>query len=100
MSLIKRDITNLVSHQLSTSMRARQDDKYLISLVWARCGLTLTQDQLALFLGKSIPSPESIRRTRQKLQEAGRYLPPKPVQEARQQLAEETKYEMVQERLI
>lgn len=85
----------LVEKALEKYPRARADDKFLILVVWDMCGFKLTESQMRLFLGNTVPSTESIRRTRQKLQEDGKYLPPKAVQEARAKLEDETRHEVV-----
>lgn len=69
----------------------RGNDKLLILKVWEDYNLILTPYQRQKFMSKELPSTETIRRTRQKLQECGRYMPVKEVQVARQQLAEETR---------
>lgn len=84
----------LVEKVLAYSKRATYDDKWLQMLVWARQGLALTPDQQALFLGKDISAPESIRRTRQRLQEQGKYLPPAGVQLGRRIKAEVVRTEI------
>lgn len=79
---------NLVEQILSEYPRARYDDKFLQLKVWELQGLTLDLKQMGIFLGKGISAPESIRRTRQKLQECGKYLPVKEVQQARKDKAD------------
>lgn len=97
--MFKQNVTSLVEAVLRDQERPRANDKLLQLLVWKRQGLILAQEQEKLFLSEQIADPETIRRTRQKLNEQGRYLPSKEVQEARKELAEETKYEMVQDKL-
>lgn len=89
-----------VERELSISPRARQDDKWLQLAVWGTQGLHLTDEQVKLFLSDKIASPESIRRHRQRLQEQGKYLPPKPVQEARKELAEATRQQVREEKTL
>lgn len=60
----------------------RDSDKKLLLKVWAHCGLYLTEAQQDKFLG--IASPETIMRTRRKLQEAGRYPATERVKKSRQ----------------
>lgn len=50
---------------------SRDDDKVLIPYILNSYGLGLTPKQIAKF--RDMPSTESIRRTRQKLQEQGKY---------------------------
>lgn len=78
---IKR-IKSIVESALRTSHKARNSDKALILMVWSECGLVLDDKQREIW--KKLPSSESIRRTRQKLQENGEYLADKPVQKARE----------------
>jgi hypothetical protein len=68
-------ISILVEKLLNERPALRSNDKLLILEVWAYYGLNLTPDQEYRFL--DMPSPETIRRIRQKLQEKGRY-PPDP----------------------
>jgi hypothetical protein len=49
----------------------RNSDKKLLLRYYDQHGLHLTEEQADIFL--SIKSPETIRRTRQKIQESGKY---------------------------
>lgn len=86
----------IVEKTLKYHPETRTDDKLLILQVWERCGFHLSVNQRKAFLGKELPSTETIRRTRQRLQQEGKYLPPQPVQEARQQKAEQIRQEIVE----
>lgn len=74
--------TQLIEQVLSRNYAARGDDKELILSVWSQLGFDLTPAQEQKFL--ELPSTETIRRVRQKLQENGKYLPSKAVQEFRE----------------
>lgn len=64
-------LNNTIEHILSNYPEARDSDRYLILKVWEAYGLYLSEAQKDKFM--SCPSTESIRRTRQKLQERGKY---------------------------
>jgi Spy/CpxP family protein refolding chaperone len=61
----------LVERILADHEQARNSDKYLQLVVWHKMGLVLTPEQRAKFM--DMPSAETIRRIRQKLQEHGKY---------------------------
>jgi hypothetical protein len=63
---------------LANSKLARNSDRWAILEVWEEWGLYLDSEQVGLFM--SLPSVESIRRTRQKMQEQGLYPADKKVQ--------------------
>jgi len=63
---------NVIEEVLSEDEASRSSHKRLILKVWERMGLCLDEDQAALFF--KMPSPETIRRVRQKFQEEGKYL--------------------------
>lgn len=64
-------VTDKVETLLKTNEAMRSDDRLLILTVWELCGFYLTPEQREKFW--SLPSAESIRRVRQKLQENGNY---------------------------
>lgn len=66
-------ITSLIEQVLAVKPITRSSDKHLILAVWHLLGLHLTEDQRATFMG--LPSSETIRRVRQKLQEQGKFPP-------------------------
>lgn len=74
-------ITSYVRQALANNEKARNSDKVLLLQVWHSLGFDLTPAQTAKFL--ELPTPETIRRVRQKLQEGGQYLPSEQVQETR-----------------
>lgn len=86
-------ILKLVEDELKVNQRSREDDRYLMLRIWYREGFRLTEEQRGVFM--SVSSPESIRRTRQKLQENGDYLASKEVQEKRRELEQQTRLEMI-----
>ena len=63
--------SKLVEHILSQSREARNSDKVLIIKVMAFYGIYLDEAQQARF--KKMPSTETFRRIRQKIQESGKY---------------------------
>lgn len=70
----------VVESVLSEDMRARSSDKWLILLVLRRLGYKIYLDYNEM---TKMPSFESIRRSRQKLQEAGRFLASPSIQAQR-----------------
>lgn len=79
-------VNELVESTLKFYPIARNSDKMLTLLVWKRLGFNLTPAQRAHFM--QLPSTESIRRVRQKLQEQGFYSASQPVQQRRQDRAQ------------
>lgn len=84
-------VTSVVKGALSNNHQARNSDKVLLLQVWHDMGLDLTPVQTAKFLG--LPTPETIRRVRQKLQEDGKYLANEEVQEARYNMFKDVRSE-------
>lgn len=76
-------ITQQVRNLLSFSPKARNDDKELYILYLQKSGMELTDKQLAIF--RDMPSLETVRRIRQKLQESGEYVAAEPVRKKRHQ---------------
>lgn len=64
-------ISNLVEKILSESQDARDSDKVLMLKVMEHYGLYLSPHQQQVY--KDMPSTETVRRVRQKLQEGGKY---------------------------
>lgn len=62
-------ITDRVRNLLNYSKKARNSDKELYILYMQRSGMNLTKEQIALIW--DMPSFETIRRIRQKIQEGG-----------------------------
>jgi len=68
-----RNSEALIKDILKDNPDTRGDDIELIIKVWERQGLVLTDGQK--YLLRKVYSPETIRRTRQKIQEFGLYRP-------------------------
>ena len=64
-------IARVVKQVLANYPETRDNDKELLIKTWEHLGLYLSQGQQDKF--KHIASPETIRRTRQKIQEGGLY---------------------------
>ena len=79
-------LNNQIRQILLLNKKARNSDKELIIEVWKANGLRLTQDQIAIF--KKLPSTESIRRTRQKIQENGEFLADNNIRRTRKNKAD------------
>lgn len=78
-----------VEKVLQERPETRDNDRLLIVNVWEEQGLVLTPEQKHIF--KNIASPETIRRTRQLLQESGEYEASDKVSSARRGLEVETR---------
>jgi len=68
-----KKVKSLVEGVLQGDLRARDYDIYLILKVWEKQGIQIPYPLMAEIMQKG-HSPESIRRIRQKFQEAGLYL--------------------------
>lgn len=64
-------LSTLIKGILRDNEVARDSDTELILQVWKAQGLELTPAQIMKF--RQLRSPESVRRTRQKIQESGEY---------------------------
>lgn len=64
-------VTPIIKDVLRDNPKARDSDKELLLDVWQTLGLYLTIDQRAIF--RNMPSTETIRRIRQKIQEKGEF---------------------------
>lgn len=82
---IKQQVENI----LRASRLARNSDSELQIIYMQKAGMNLTPEQVETF--KSLPSMETIRRIRQKLQEDGKYPADAEVEEARYQKFKEVK---------
>lgn len=92
---VKDDILTVkdtVENVLQADDRARNDDKWLTIQVLRKMGFNIFIPYEKL---DSMPSFESIRRTRQKFQETGQYLPNPVVAEKRKE--EEQKMRRIDE---
>ena len=86
----------IVEKLLRDTPATRNDDILLILKVWELEGLNLTPEQKIKF--KQVSKPETIRRTRQKIQEE-RYKPVEAVGQARKELATKTRSTIAKERI-
>jgi hypothetical protein len=64
-------LVNVIENILRDKPATRNSDRLLMLEIYAYYGLKLTPQQEERFI--DMPSTESVRRTRQKLQELGRY---------------------------
>lgn len=64
-------VTPIVERTLEKYEKARSSDKLLLLYIWHQLGLEFTPEQREKFM--DMPSAETIRRIRQKLQENGKY---------------------------
>ena len=74
-------VSERVENILRASHSARNSDLELWLIYAKKSGLNLTREQEEAL--RDMPSFETIRRTRQKIQEQGKYLADKEVEEAR-----------------
>lgn len=74
-------ISDQVEAILKYSRAARNSDRELLIIYMQKYGMELTDKQIELF--RKMPSTETIRRTRQSLQEKGLYPADQVVDEAR-----------------
>lgn len=82
-------IQEQVQNILKVSRKARNSDKILLLIYMKKAGMELTPKQENKFL--ELPSFETIRRTRQMIQERGDYLPDEKVTEERFKKYQEVK---------
>lgn len=75
--------------KLESNAALRANDKLLILEQWKDEGLELTPHQQQQFM--CVSSPESIRRSRQKIQERGKCLPSQRVQRLRRKRSTEVR---------
>lgn len=85
----------LIEYILSTSERARRDDKFLQLKVWKAQGLPVEGDFAVRYLSQDISGGDAITRTRRKIQERGDYLPPESVQLKRNQRQKTVRQEII-----
>lgn len=74
-------ITRQVENILKVSKAARNSDKELCLIYFQKAGLDLDARQIQRF--RDMPSMETLRRVRQKIQESGKYKADKPVEDSR-----------------
>ena len=76
-----KNIETIVKSVLRDNKETRNSDKRLLIEIWKIQGLNLTDEQERMFM--KCASPESIRRSRQRIQEMGFYESYEPVRQAR-----------------
>ena len=74
-------VSERVENILKVSQKARNSDLELWLIYAKKSGLSLSKEQEEVL--REMPSFETIRRSRQKIQEQGKYLADKEVEEAR-----------------
>ena len=84
------NITDRVEAILKHDQQSRNSDKRLLVVYMQKAGMELTPKQIEIF--KQMPSMETIRRIRQKLQEEGRYPASEAVDKARFDKYQKVKY--------
>jgi hypothetical protein len=67
------NVADRVKNVLAASEAARNSDTELLIIYMQKSGMNLTPTQIETY--RNMPSPETIRRTRQKIQEEGHFLP-------------------------
>lgn len=82
-------ILDQVTNILKASHKARNSDVELLLIYFQKFGMNLTPEQEATF--RKMPSVETIRRTRQAIQERGDYRADEAVEEARYQQFKDVK---------
>ena len=94
MTILNKKLSNIIINLLKKAPSLRDNDKRLISnVLWMSCPKNLDKRQIFEWLASEAPSTESIRRTRQKLQELMPELRGKMYQ-ARQEKQKEVKREL------
>lgn len=81
MKVNTKDMRSKILRWVKASPKAASDDKLLISLIWIDEGWDYSDSLLNNL--KRVSSPETIRRTRQKLQQDGLIKASEPTIEAR-----------------
>jgi hypothetical protein len=74
-------ISQQVENILASSRQARNSDKSLLLIYMQKSGMNLTPRQVSIFL--EMPSRETLRRVRQKIQERGQYTADSSVKKVR-----------------
>lgn len=75
------NVTTQVENILKASRQARNSDKELQIIYMQKTGMDLDARQVQIF--RDMPSLETLRRVRQKIQENGKFKADKPVEESR-----------------
>ena len=82
-------ITQKIQAILDHVPAARNSDTELLLIYMQKSGMDLTPKQIEVF--RNMPSPETIRRTRQKIQQVGKYTASPEVKAARDYKAIQTR---------
>lgn len=82
-------IQDRVENILKVSDKARNSDRELMLIYMQKSGMELTSKQMEVF--RNMPSMETIRRIRQKLQEQGKYPASEQVNEERYRKFKQTR---------
>lgn len=83
------NITERVKNIMQAVPATRSSDKELLIVYMQKAGMDLTPSQIAMY--RELPSMESIRRIRQKIQENGELLATPEVEKARFEKYKKTK---------
>lgn len=89
---------NRIYKKLEGNAALRQNDKLLCLSVWEDEGLYLSTSQQRKFM--EVSSPETIRRTRQKVQEDGYFRLPEKTRTMRKVRQSEVKAEVMHDRMV
>lgn len=87
-----------IHKKLGDSVALRSNDRLLCLEIWRDEGLILSPEQQRKFL--RVSAPETIRRTRQKVQEDGYFRPSERVQTIRKELEYQVKSEVMQDKFV
>ena len=71
--MLNRNLTITIESILAREPETRDNDMLLMIRVWEQAGFRFPSDLREAFISGHLTSPESIRRSRQKIQETGRY---------------------------
>lgn len=93
-----RNAYNRIYSKLKNNSAYRDNDKLLILDVWRDEGLRLNDEQERAFM--QVTSPETIRRTRQKIQSDGHFKASKNIHEKRKEAEYQTRSEVVNDRVV
>lgn len=93
-----KNMYSRIHKKLGDNAILRDNDRLLCLEIWREEGLILTPEQQRKYL--SVSSPETIRRTRQKVQEDGYFRPSERVQTIRKELEYQVKSEVMNDRLV
>lgn len=96
--LLKRSTVEIVKHILTVSTNSRDDDTFILVTIWNKecdaLGVDTRKGFLNAYYKKKLTSAESIRRTRQKLQELHPELRGDKYEERQQKIEPEVRDEI------